>query len=69
MLRAVETALAGYSDRARDISRVATKISAPDQDQVTNMVDLMVNQRAAEAALQVARVADEAAQSLIHVIA
>ncbi len=69
MLRAVETALAGYADRARDISRVAAKIAAPDQDQVSNMVDLMANQRAAEAALQVARVADEAAQSLIHVIA
>lgn len=69
MLRAIESALAGYADRSRDISRVAARISAPDQDQVTNMVDLMVNQHAAEAALQVARVADETTESLIHVIA
>jgi flagellar basal body rod protein FlgC len=69
MLRAIETALAGYADRAREISRVAARVSKPDQDQVTNMVDLMANQHAAEAALQVARVADEATQSLLHVIA
>jgi hypothetical protein len=69
MVRAIETALAGYADRAREISRVAARVNKPDQDQVTNMVDLMANQHAAEAALQVARVADEATESLIHVIA
>lgn len=69
MLRAVETALAGYADRAREVSRVAAKISQPDQDQVRPMVDLMSNQRAAEACLVAARVADETSESLIHVIA
>jgi len=69
MLRAIETAFAGYADRAREVSRVATRIAKPDQDQVTNMVGLMVNQRAAEASLVVAQVADEATQSLIHVVA
>lgn len=69
MLRAIETALAGYADRAREISRVAARVSKPDQDQVTNTVDLIVNQHAAEASLQVARAADEATESLLHVIA
>jgi hypothetical protein len=69
MLRAIETALAGYADRAQAISRVAARITQPDQDQVSNMVDLMANQHAAEASLVVARVADDVTRSLMHVIA
>jgi hypothetical protein len=69
MLRAIESALAGYADRAREISRLADRITKPDQDQVANMVGLMANQHAAEASLVVAQVADETTASLIHVIA
>jgi hypothetical protein len=48
---------------------VAARITQPDQDQVSNMVDLMANQHAAEASLVVARVADDVTRSLMHVIA
>jgi hypothetical protein len=69
MLRAIESALGGYADRAREISRLAERITSPDQDQTANFVGLMVNQRAAEASLVVAQVADQTTTSLIHVIA
>jgi hypothetical protein len=69
MLQAIDSALAGYTDRTRDISRLAERITQPDQDQAANMVGLMVNQRAAEANLVVAQVSDEVTRSLIHVIA
>jgi hypothetical protein len=69
MLRAIETALAGYADRAQAISRVAARITQPDQDQVSNTVDLIANQHVAEASLVVARVADDVTRSLMHVIA
>ncbi len=69
MLRAIETAYAGYADRSREISRLADRIAQADQDQTANMVGLMLNQHAAEADLVVAKVADETTQSLIHVIA
>jgi hypothetical protein len=69
MLRAIETALAGYADRAREISRVAARITKPDQDPVATTVDLIANQHAAEANLVVAQVADDAERSLLHVIA
>ncbi len=69
MLRAIETALAGYAERSRDIARVGDRIARRDGDDVGNTVELIANQHAAEANLVVARVADEAEQALIHVIA
>jgi len=71
MIQALNTVLAGYSARSEDITRIAERIrNRPLGDGVAgNMVGLMVNQRAAEANLAVARVADELGQSLIHVIA
>jgi hypothetical protein len=69
MLRAIETALAGYADRAREISRVAARTAKPDQDPVATTVDLIANQHAAEANLVVAQVADDVERSLLHVIA
>ncbi len=69
MLRAIESALAGYVDRSHDISRVAREIAKPDRLEARDMVDLIANQRAAEACLVVAKVADESTQSLMHVIA
>lgn len=71
MIQALNTALAGYSARSEDISRIAERIrSRPLGESAANdVVGLMVSQRAAEANLAVARVADEVGQSLIHVIA
>jgi len=71
MIQALNTALAGYSARGGDIARLAQRISnqSPDENVAGDMVGLMVNQRAAEANLAVARVADETSESLIHVIA
>ncbi len=69
MLRAIESALAGYADRSRDISRVAREVAKPDRLEPRDMVDLIANQRAAEACLVAAKVADESSQSLMHVIA
>jgi hypothetical protein len=71
MIQALATALAGYADRSDDIGRFAERIrSQPLSENLAgDMVGLMVSQRAAEANLVVARVADETGQSLIHVIA
>ena len=71
MIQALNTALAGYSARSEDIARIADRIrSQPLGENMTgNMLGLMVSQRAAEANLAVARVADNMGQSLIHVIA
>lgn len=69
MLRAIESALAGYADRARDITRLAQEMARPDRADARTIVGLMANQRAAEADLAVARVADECMESLIHVVA
>ena len=71
MIQALNTALAGYSARSEDITRMAERIRSQPLGENTagNMVGLMVNQRAAEANLAVARVADDMGQSLIHVIA
>ena len=71
MIQALNTALAGYSARRADIVRVAIRIrdSRTDETMVRDMVGLMVNQRAAEANLVVARVAQQTGDSLIHVIA
>ena len=71
MIQALNTALAGYSARSEDIMRMAERIrSRPLGENVAkDMVGLMVSQRAAEANLTVAHVADETGQSLIHVIA
>ena len=69
MLRAIETALAGYADRGRDIARLAQTMAVPDRADARAMAQLMVNQRAAEADLAIARVADECTESLIHVVA
>jgi hypothetical protein len=71
MMQALNTALAGYSGRSEDILRVAEQIrNRPlGENMAHDMVGLMVNQRAGEANLAVARVADDMGQSLIHVIA
>ncbi len=71
MIQALNTALAGYSARSDDIARVATRMSNArfGENVASDMVSLMVNQRAAEANLAVARVADTLGESLIHVIA
>jgi hypothetical protein len=69
MIRATETALAGYAHRAQEISRLAQKMAQPDRAEARDMVGLMVNQRAAEASLVVAHVADETTEALVHVIA
>jgi hypothetical protein len=71
MIQALNTALAGYSARSEDITRIAERIrSRPLGENVAkDMVGLRVSQRAAEANLAVAHVADETGQSLIHVIA
>ena len=71
MIQALNTALAGYSARSEDIMRIAERIrSRPLGENVAkDMVGLRVSQRAAEANLAVAHVADETGQSLIHVIA
>jgi hypothetical protein len=69
MLPAIQTALAGYTERTADIARLSDRIAKQSQDVTGNMVGLIVNQRAAEANLAVARVADETMQSLLHIIA
>jgi len=71
MIQALNTALAGYSARSDEITRVASRISNAHSGEnvASDMVSLMVNQRAAEANLAVARVADTLGESLIHVIA
>lgn len=69
MLRAIETALADYSARTQQLARIAQQTNRPDTDDVANTVARMVNQRAAEADLTVAKVADETEASLMHVIA
>jgi hypothetical protein len=71
MIQALNTALAGFSARSEDIARMAERIrSRPLGENMTeSMVGLEVSQRAAEANLAVARVADDMGQSLIHVIA
>jgi hypothetical protein len=71
MIQALGTALAGYAARSDDVGRFAERIrnQALDGNLAADMVGLMVSQRAAEANLVVARVADETNQSIIHVIA
>lgn len=71
MIQALNTALAGYSARSEDITQLAARIrnQGSNENPVGNMVGLIVNQRAAEANLAVARVADTMGESLIHVIA
>jgi flagellar basal body rod protein FlgG len=71
MIQALGSALAGYSARSDDIARLAERIrnQSAGENVARDMVGLMVSQRAAEANLAVARVADETSESLIHVIA
>jgi hypothetical protein len=71
MIQALGTALAGYSARSDDVARLAERIrnQPSDENVAGDMVGLMVNQRAAEANLTVARVADDTSESLMHVIA
>jgi hypothetical protein len=71
MMQALNTALAGYSARNEDMLQMAERIRTrpPGENVAQDMVGLMVNQRAAEANLAVARVADDMGRSLIHVIA
>ena len=71
MIQALNTALAGYSARGDAISRLAGRIrnQQSNENLPGDMVGLTVNQRAAEANLLVARVAEKTSESLIHVIA
>jgi hypothetical protein len=71
MIRALSTALAGYSARCDDIARLAERVrnQPPDERVAHDMVGLVVDQRLAQANLAVARAADETSASLIHVIA
>ncbi len=69
MIRAIESALAGYTDRTRDISQLAQRLAKPDGADARTMVGLMTNQRAAEANLVTLHVADQTTESLLHVIA
>ena len=71
MIRALEIALAGYSARSKDVAQSAARIcnQPADEDVTRDLVNVMVSQRAAEANLTVAHVADEASASLMHVIA
>jgi hypothetical protein len=71
MLQALERAMAGYGNRSADVAGLAERIrrAGPDEDLVGETVALTVNQRMAEANLSVARVADDMAGSLMHVIA
>lgn len=71
MIRALETALGGYTARGNDFARLAERIrNQPKGDDVAgDMVGVIVDQRAAEANLAVARTADEVSGSLMHVIA
>jgi hypothetical protein len=71
MIRALETALAGYSAHSEAVARSAEKMSnqPTDTDVTKELVNVMVNQRAAEANLAVARVAEDTGETLMHVIA
>ena len=71
MIQALNTALAGYSVHSDNLVRLADRISSQrsGENLAGDMVGMMVNQRAAEANLVVARVADALGESLIHVIA
>jgi hypothetical protein len=71
MLQALERAMAGYGNRSADVGRLAERIrrGGTDENLVGDTVALTVDQRLAEANLSVARVADDMAGSLIHVIA
>ena len=71
MIQALNAALAGYSARSDDITRLAGRIRNQPTDGIMagDVVGLMVNQRMAEANLAVARVADTMGESLLHVIA
>ncbi len=71
MIQALNIALAGYAARTDDIGRFAERIRSQPlgENLAGDMVGVMISQRAAEANLVVARVADETGQSLIHVIA
>jgi hypothetical protein len=71
MIRALETALAGYSARGDAVARSAGKMSSQsaNNDETRELVSVMVNQRAAEANLAVARVAEDTGETLMHVIA
>jgi hypothetical protein len=71
MLQALDRAMAGYENRSADVAGLAERIrrAGTDEDLVQDTVALTVNQHLAEANLSVARVADDMAGSLIHVIA
>ena len=71
MLQALDRAMAGYENRSADVAGLAERIrrAGTDENLVQDTVALTVNQHLAEANLSVARVADDMAGSLIHVIA
>jgi flagellar basal body rod protein FlgC len=71
MIRALETALAGYGACSDAVARSAGKMSSQSAniDETKELVSVMVNQRAAEANLAVARVAEDTGETLMHVIA
>jgi hypothetical protein len=71
MLQALDRAMAGYENRSADVAGLAERIrrAGTDENLVQDTVALTVNQHLAEANVSVARVADDMAGSLIHVIA
>ena len=70
-MQALATAVAGYSSCCKDIARSAERIRnrGTGGDVTGDLVSVMASQRAAEANLAVAHIADETSASLIHVIA
>lgn len=71
MLQALDRALSGYASAAADVAQIAERIrrNRVDADPSHALVSLTVAQRAAEANLSVARVADQMGEALLHVIA
>ncbi len=71
MVQALARALAGYATRSADVVAVADRVAraSPEEDLPRDMVSLTVDSHLAEANLVVARVADDMADSLVHVIA
>jgi len=71
MIQALHIAMTGYAARANDLEKVASNVASRhgDSEIGRDMVDMIATQRAAEANLAVAKVADTLGESLIHIIA
>jgi hypothetical protein len=70
-ISALRTALAGYTARTEAFAKIAERVARKpvDTDIVKDTVGMITNQRAAEANLAVARVAQDMDETAIHVIA